>query len=94
MYGPALRQPDGLGGFADILANVILPVGGAIGGALATRLVMGPSTPSQKDLEAQMKLQTQLDIQRSMVQQQQTMEFAQYLVPAAAILGLVLILRG
>lgn len=96
MYSPTLRRaPEGLGlPFEQILTDFILPVGATVGGALATRLITGPSTPSQKDIEAQMKLQTQLEIQRMMAAEQSTSDLAKSLLPVGAVvLGLVLLLR-
>lgn len=87
---------DGLG-LAPWIIPVLTSVGATVAGALTTRLLSGPSSPSQKDIEAQMKLQTQLDIQRMMaaqqVQQQQTSELGSYLLPALGVVALVMLLR-
>lgn len=95
MYTVAAPR-DGLG-IADWIVPLLTSVGGAVGGAVATRLIIGPSSPSQKEIEKQLKLQAQLDTQRAIQQQaiqsQQVQEVGSYLVPAVAILGLVMLLR-
>ena len=72
MYTHLERDRAGLGfiPFSQLLETIILPIGATAGGALATRLIAGSSSPSQKDIEAQLKLQAQLDIQRMQAQQQ------------------------
>lgn len=84
---------DGLG-IADWVIPLITSVGASVGGALATKLIL---SPKKKDVEAQMKLQTQLDIQRMMagqqIQQQQTAEVGSYLLPALGVVALVMLLR-
>lgn len=84
---------DGLG-LAPWIIPIVASVGSSVAGALATKWLL---SPKQKDIEAQMKLQTQLDIQRMMagqqIQQQQTADVGSYLVPALGVLALVMLLR-
>ena len=100
MYTPLERDRAGLGfvvPWDQLLSSVILPIGATAGGALATRLIAGSSSPSQKDIEAQLKLRAQLDIQRMQAQQhtqqQQTESLMRYALPAAGVFALVMLLR-
>lgn len=78
------------------LSYLVLPIGASVGGALATKYIVGGS-PSQKDIEKQMKLQQQLEIQRMVqqqaVQSQQTQEVGSYLLPALGVVALVMLLK-
>ena len=90
------RQTEGLGfafDFGKILTDVIIPVGGTIGSAFAVKLISGPSGPSQKEIEKQIRLQQQFEIQKAVMQQQQTRELMQYALPAAGLVALVMLLR-
>jgi len=87
---------DGLG-IADWVIPLLASIGGTVGGAVATRLLVGPSTPTQREVEAAIKAQTRADIERmyagSQIQQQQVEELGPYLVPALGVLALVMLLR-
>lgn len=87
---------DGLG-IADWIVPLITSVGGAVGGAIATRAILGRPSPSQKEVEKQIRLQQELEIQRMLEQQriqsQQTQELGGYLLPAVGILALVMLMR-
>lgn len=89
------REPDGLG--LAWLVPLIVSIAGAFGSAAATRLISGPSSPSEKQIEAQLKLTQQLEIQKMVqqqqLQQQQIQQLAQYALPALGLVALVAILR-
>lgn len=89
------REPDGLG--LAFIPMLILSLAGAIGSAAATRLISGPSSPSQKQIESQLKLQQQLEVERMIqeqqLQQQQVSQLAQYALPALGLVALVAVLR-
>lgn len=94
MYEPRVtRRPGGLGFWTDFLTQFVLPVGATTAGALTTRFIARPSSPSQEDVERQIKLQHQLEIERMLVQQQQTGQVASFALPAIGILALVMLLR-
>lgn len=89
------REPEGLG--LPWFIPIIAAVAGTVGSAAASRLISGPSSPSQKDIEEQIKLQHQLEIQRMFeqqrIQQQQVQQLSSVALPALALIGLVMILR-
>lgn len=91
MYG---RRDSGLGfAWMPILTGLVLPVGATVSSALATRFISRPSSPSQEEIERQIKLQHQLEIERMLVQQRQTEQVASFALPAIGILALVMLLR-
>lgn len=104
MYTARIRSPealrdvehDGLG-FGPLVAGIIAAIVSAAGSAAAQRLISGPSSPSQKQVEAQLKLQSQLEIRRmleqSRIQQQQTDQIAKYALPLLGIAAVVMLLR-
>lgn len=96
MYVMGARKPEGLG-LAPWIVPLLVSIGGTAGGAFATRLIAGPSSPSQKDLEEQIRLQHRLEIQRQMqaaaIQRQQTAQLGSYLMPALGVAALVMLLR-
>lgn len=87
--------PGGLGISPAALA--IIGIAASTGGSILAARLSRPRTPSQRDLEEQLRLQTELEIQRmqaaQQVQSQHTSELGRYLVPAAAVLALVMLLR-
>lgn len=97
MYAPrpTVRQPDGLG-LPFFLIPLLVGIAGSVGSAVATRLISGPSSPSQRQVEEQMRLQHQLEIQRMLqqqqIQQQQTEQIASYAPLALGALALVMVL--
>ena len=88
------REPDGLGmaWFIPLIAAAV----SAFAGAGAQRLFSGPSSTSQKAVEARLKLQSQLEIQRMLEQQkiqtQQVDQFVQYVPLALGALVLVAVM--
>lgn len=92
---PAGREPDGLGVFW--LIPILASMAASVGAAEVTKLISGPSSPKEKDIEAQMKLQAELQakqaVQQQLAQQQQIQQIGQYALPALAIVALVSILR-
>lgn len=95
MYVMRARNPEGLG--LPWFIPVIAAIGASTGSALAHRLISGPSSPSQKDIEKQLKLEQQLEIERQMqaaaIQQQQTEQLGKLLMPALGLVALVMLLR-
>jgi len=79
------------------LIPILVGAAATIGTTVATRLITGPSSPSQKQVEAQIKLQHQLEIQRMLEQQkiqaQQVDQLASYAPLALGALALVALLR-
>lgn len=94
MYAAASvkRPPEGLG-FAPWIVPLIVGIATSAGSALVTKAIAGPSGPGQKEREEELKRQQQAEIQRQHIQQQQIAQVGSYLVPAAVIVGLVLLLR-
>jgi hypothetical protein len=90
-----VKEPDGLGIFW--LIPILVAAAASVGTAAATRLISGPSSPSQKQVEAQLKLQQQLEIERMVqqqqLQQQQVQQLAKYALPALGLVALVAVLR-
>lgn len=89
------REPEGLGLFW--LIPIIAAAAGTIGSAVATRLISGPSSPSQKQIEEQLKLQQRLEIEKMVtqqqLQQQQVEQIKQLAIPALGIAAVVMLLR-
>jgi hypothetical protein len=90
-----VRQPDGLGLLWFI--PIIAAIAGAVGSAAATRLISGPSSPSQRQIEEQMRLQQRLEIERMLeqerVQQRGTEQIVSYAPLALGAVALVMLLR-
>lgn len=91
-YRNVHRDADGLG-IAPWLVDLIVGVGGSVSSAVATRLISRPSSPSQKEIEDQIRLQHQLEIERMLMQQQQTEQVAKYALPLVGLVALVMLLR-
>lgn len=89
------REPEGLG--VAWLIPLIVGIATSVGGAAATRLISGPSSPSQKQIEEQLKLQQQLEIQRMLeqerIQRQQVEQISKLAIPAIGAVALVMLLR-
>lgn len=94
MYAAARsrQEPDGLG-IAPFIIPLITVLAG-VGGTIAAARISRPRSPSQMERERLLRLQTQLEIDRTMAQQQQTGQFiSRYALPAAGMLGLAFLLR-
>jgi hypothetical protein len=91
-----VKEPDGLG-IAPIVIGIIAAIATAAGSAVATRLISGPSSPSQRQIEEQMRLQQRLEIERMLeqeqVQQRQTEQIVSYAPLALGAVALVMLLR-
>jgi hypothetical protein len=91
-----VREPDGLG-IAPVIIGIIAAVASAAGSAVATRLISGPSSPSQRQIEEQMRLQQRLEIERMLeqerVQQRGTEQIVSYAPLALGAIALVMLLR-
>jgi len=89
-----IREPEGLGmaWFIPIIAAAV----SAFAAPAAVRLFSGPSSTSQKAVEAQIKLQHELEIKRMLEQQkiqtQQVGQLASYAPLALGALVLVAVL--
>jgi hypothetical protein len=90
-----VREPDGLGVLWFI--PIIVAVAAAAGSAAATRLISGPSSPSQRQIEEQMRLQQRLEIERMLeqerIQRGQTEQIVSYAPLALGAVALVMLLR-
>jgi uncharacterized membrane-anchored protein YhcB (DUF1043 family) len=90
-----VKEPDGLG--LAWFIPIIVAIAGSVGGAVATRLISGPSSPSQRQIEEQMRLQQRLEIERMLeqeqVQQRQTEQIVSYAPLALGAVALVMLLR-
>lgn len=87
-----MRTGDGLGIAPAVLAIILAGIGGA-STILATRLAAGASSPKQKDIERQIRLQHQLDLERRAFEQKQTEQMGKFLLPAVGAFALVMLLR-
>lgn len=97
MYAPRsfpgpVASSDGLG-FPIWAIGLITSIGATVAGALATKLITKPGSAEQKQIEAQIKAQQQLEVQRLMMEQQTAQQTMSLAVPVLGGLALIMLLR-
>lgn len=97
MYAPrtfpgSVASSDGLG-FPIWAIGLITSVGATVAGALATRWISKPGSEQQRQVEAQIKAQQEMEIRRMMMEQQTTQQTMSLAVPVLGGLALIMLLR-
>lgn len=91
MYSDTAAQGDGLG--VVWFVPLIIAAAASVGGTLLAAKISAGAGPSQKEIEAQIRLQQQLQIEQQTLAHEQTIETAGFLLPAVGALALVMLLR-
>lgn len=91
MYSNTAVHGDGLG-IAPIIPFIIAAAATIGGSVLAAKIAAGAG-PNQQEIEAQIRLQQQLQIERQTLEHEQTLQTASFLLPAVGALALVMLLR-